>query len=109
MATYYSTYTFPNHKSGDTFLGTQFTLKDEHTTAINIAGATIELITSSPSVKTLSTTTGELTITNGAGGVFTIDEQIIDWEPGNYEYEIIFTFSSGRKRTYIVGFWEIVY
>jgi hypothetical protein len=107
MATYYSTYTFPTHKSGDTFLGVTFTMKDEHAAAINIAGATIILQTSSPNVQTLSVGNG-ITITNGAGGVFKIDEQVISWGAGNYEYEINFTFTSGRKRTYITGFWLIV-
>ncbi len=105
---YYSTYNFPDHKKGDTFLGTEFTLTDGNGAAISLVGATIELLTSSPVEQTLSTETGELTITDGAAGKFTVDEQVIDWKSGNYEYEIIFTFASGRKRTYIVGRWLIV-
>jgi hypothetical protein len=106
---YYATYTIPAHKSGDTFLGVEFTMTDSGGSAINIGGAVIELITSSPFSETLTTIAGGgLTITNGAAGEFKIDEQRIDWASGNYEYEIIFTFASGRKRTYITGFWEIV-
>lgn len=107
MTTYYSTYTFPTHKSGDTFLGVEFTMKDEHLTPLNIVGAAIQLVTASPHVQTLTVGDG-ITITNGASGIFKVDEQIIDWVSGNYEYEIIFTFTSGRKRTYITGFWLIV-
>jgi len=104
---YYGTYTFPTHKKDDTFLGIQFTMTDVNGNPIDISGCAIEMVTSSPKVKSLSTGSG-ITLTDGPGGVFNIDEQLIDWVAGNYEYEIIFTFTSGRKRTYITGFWLIV-
>jgi hypothetical protein len=111
MANYYATYNIPTHKRGDTFLGVRFILTDGNGQAIDLEGASVELVTSSPFVQTLSTAGGELSITSDSSageGILQIDEQIIDWVAGNYEYEIIFTFASGRKRTYIVGFWEIV-
>jgi hypothetical protein len=112
MATYYATYTIPTHKRGDTFLGVNFILKDGAGKAIDLEGATVELTTSSPFEQTLTTeNNGGLTLTSdssGGEGILQIDEQIIDWVAGHYEYEIIFTFASGRKRTYIVGSWLIV-
>ena len=110
---YYSTYNFPTHKQGDTFLGVEFHLTDGNDDPIDLEGTLIELITSTPHEETLSSATGGITIldesedSSGERGLFMVDEQIIDWAPGNYSYELIFTFPSGKKRTYVVGKWVI--
>lgn len=109
---YYSTYDFPTHKQGDTFLGVIFAMTDGNDDPIDLEGTIIELVISTACGDySLSTAnTGEITILDDSsedGGRFKIDEQIINWAPGNYSYEIIFTFPSGKKRTYIVGHWVI--
>ena len=109
MAVYYSTYHFPIHKSGDTFLGLKFTLKNASGNAISLIGVTIELVTSQPVIRSLtSLNDAGITITDAVNGEFEINEQIISWTSGIYDYEIIFTFDGGRKRTYIVGTWQII-
>jgi len=108
---YYSTYDFPTHKQGDTFLGVIFALTDGNDDPIDLDGALIELITAAPHEEILTTADGGgLTILDDSSedaGRFMVDEQIIDWCPGSYGYEIVFTFPSGKKRTYIVGHWVI--
>jgi hypothetical protein len=107
---YYSEYDFPTHKQGDTFLGVIFSMTDGNGDPIELDGALIELKTSTPDEKTLSTgAAGGITILDDSSedeGRFMIDEQIIDWCPGSYSYEIIFTLPT-KKRTYIVGHWVI--
>ena len=110
---YYSSYNFPTHKTGDTFLGIIFEMTDGNGDPIELDGALIELVieTACEELK-LSTDSeiGGITILADSSedeGRFMIDEQIIDWDPGNYSYEIIFTFPSGKKRTYIIGHWVI--
>ena len=108
---YYTTYNFPTHKQGDTFLGVIFALTDGNGDPIELDGATIELVTSTPHEQTLTTEDGGgLTILDDSSedaGRFMVDEQIINWAPGNYSYELIFEFPSGKKRTYIIGKWVI--
>lgn len=108
---YYTEYNFPDHKSGDTFLGVIFRLTDGNTVPIDLDGATIDLHTLSPTEEHLTTENGGITVIDDSAAVegkFMVNEQVIDWEPANYEYEIIITFLSGAKRTYIVGYWLIV-
>jgi hypothetical protein len=108
---YYSTYNFPNHKSGDTFLGVIFTLTDGNDDPIDLDGAVIELKTLSPHIQELTTVGGGgisiIDESSSIEGKFQIDEQVIDWCAGSYEYEIVFTLASGHKRTYIKGTWVI--
>lgn len=98
-------YTIPNHISGDTFFGVSFAIANQNG-AIDLTGAIITLTTNRG--VSLSTTTGELVITNAAGGIFEIKEQIISFPKANYDYTISIAFPSGRKRTYIRGNWQII-
>lgn len=102
MATYV-TYTFPEHNSGDTFPGVAFTatLNDE---AISLVGAVIRMYVGG---KIYSTTTGEIQITDAAGGKFQLKEQIIVLPVLTHNYEIEVTFSTGKVRTYVKGTWTI--
>lgn len=99
------TYNFPNHQSGDTFLGVNFALLDGDNQPISIESAKIEFAFAKGSK--LSTVTGGVEITNAAGGLFRIKEQIINWQPRNYQYEMKITFASGRIKTYMTGAWLI--
>ena len=99
------TYNFPNHQSGDTFLGVNFALSNLENEPISLAGAKIEF--AFVKSRKLSTITGEVEITNAAGGLFRIKEQIINWQPRTYQYEMKITFASGRVRTYMSGSWLI--
>jgi hypothetical protein len=99
------TYNFPNHQSGDTFLGVNFALLDGDNQPINIQGAKIEF--AFVKARKLSTLTGEVEITNAAGGLFRVKSQIIAWQPRTYQYEMKITFSSGTVRTYLSGSWLI--
>lgn len=92
--------------TGDTFLGHQFTVLDAVGDPVSIVGAVIELKTKTEYGLT-TVDSGGITITNGAAGVFQLDEQIINWSPRIYEYTIRITFADGTKRTYVKGNWEI--
>ena len=98
------TYNFPNHQSGDTFLGVNFALLTG-TDPMNLAGAKIEF--AFVKARKLSTLTGEVEITNAAGGLFRVKSQIIAWQPRTYQYEMKITFANGTVRTYLSGSWLI--
>ena len=98
------TYNFPNHQSGDTFLGVNFALLNG-TDPMNLAGAKIEF--AFVKARKLSTLTGEVEITNAAGGLFRVKSQIIAWQPRTYQYEMKITFANGTVRTYLSGSWLI--
>ena len=101
------TYDFPDHESGDTFEGVTFTVL-VNGVALNLTSATIVGTFNANGKKyTASTTNGELTITNAAGGIFTFDKQIVSYCPATYSYEMVFTLSDGSVKTYIDGTWKI--
>jgi len=49
-----------------------------------------------------------ITITDALGGVFFIDEQIIDIASALYYYELEVTLDSGFRLTYLTGTWQIL-
>lgn len=104
------TYNFPDHKKGDTFNGVQFTVLVNNV-AFNIVNAEIKLklrkTAQANPVKTMAVGTG-ITITNGASGVFKVDEQIIDIEAATYLYDIQIKTVGGVVKTYISGTWKIM-
>ncbi len=106
----YDTYNFPDHIKGDTFSGTSFHI-DVNGSDLNLSGATIEAEfkrSLTEDRQTLSTTNGAITITDATGGDFEIDEQIINWEPDTYTYDIEIILSGGETRTWIQGSWTIL-
>lgn len=103
----YDTYDFPDHEKGDTFEGVTFIMLINGV-ALDLTGAVIQAkFWKNGNAYTLSTTTGELTITDPAAGTFTFDKQIINFDAGNYCYEMMFTLASGDVKTYIKGTWKI--
>ena len=97
------------HKTGDTYDGAEFHMQlngdPMDLTGVVIAMDVRRVHESSPALS-LDTDAG-LTITDAAGGVFEIDAFLVTLEPGTYEYDIQFTFPSGRVKTYVAGNWEI--
>lgn len=102
-------YNFPTHISGDTFDGVQFTM--------NLNGVPMSLTdvaikcdfkkkNTSQLVLSMQVSSG-ITITDSAAGEFRINAFDVNLEPGNYEYDIQFTFPSLSKKTYIKGDWTI--
>jgi len=98
-------YNLPDHISGDTFFGVSFALSNQDG-PINLTNAVITLNTDRN--VTMSTTAGQLVITNAAGGVFEIKEQVINIPRAVYDYTIRVAFPGGRVRTYIRGNWQII-
>lgn len=104
--------TLPEHVSGDTFNGVQFTIEiteDEVTGPENLTGASIVMhvkkTETSPVVLELSLGNG-LTMVDAPNGIFQIDEQVITLEPGLYLLYIRFTIGP-RIKTWIEGTWTI--
>jgi hypothetical protein len=107
----FGTYDFPDHKSGDTFPGVIFRLTDGEGEPIPLDNCIIDFHLFPDGEVALSTESeGGVTILSDSSeddGRFMIDEQIIDWRPRTYRYEIIFTFPSGKVHTYVEGHWLI--
>jgi hypothetical protein len=103
MADTYTVYNFPDHERGTTFGGVSFELLVNGVPK-SLAGAKIEMAIAG---KVFSTVTGELIITDAAGGKFEFKKQIVTLSPKNHHYEITYTFSDGEVKTYIEGYWQI--
>ena len=102
------TYDFPDHLSGDTFAGVQFTV-NRNGSALDITSAAIVMTVNEVGGivdYTLSVGSG-VTITNGATGTFQVDAQIISWPPTTYRYKIKITLAGGEVHTYLSGGWTI--
>ena len=48
-----------------------------------------------------------ITITNATGGLFKINQQIIDIEVFNYAYDLQITLASGNRKTRVSGTFSI--
>ena len=98
------TYDFATHRKGDTWQPPTFTGNIDGT-AINLAGATIAMkVRDCNGAEMLSlTSVSGITITDAVGGVFKIDDQVLDIAAGVYNYDIEFTLSDGNIFTWIVG------
>lgn len=103
------TYDFPTHKKGDTFPGVSFTIEIDDT-PLDLSSSIIRMIVrdcNGINTLDLSNSTSGITITDAPGGIFAVDEQIIDINPGAYSYDIQITLSDGRVKTWISGKWVI--
>lgn len=103
-------YNFPDHITGTTFNGVQFTIK-VNGAPINITDVSITFIGLKGTYQMGSGGNGSgsgITITDAANGVFKIDNQIINWKVGDYTCNIITTRSNGDKKAYIKGKWKII-
>jgi hypothetical protein len=99
------------HIKGDTFDEVAFSIKINNVD-LDLTGATIKMqlkktSDSSSSLSFTSVASAGITITNPSGGLFKINEQIIDIEVFNYAYDIQLTLSSGVVKTYVSGTFNI--
>jgi len=104
-ASYAEIITLPQAEYLDTFSGVQFYLIVNNVVK-SLVGAAIEMTITGLERKVLSIGNG-ITVVNAGGGIFNIDAQVINLRPGNYTYEIKFTFADGSIKTYIEGTWKI--
>jgi len=96
-----------SHIKGDTFEAVNFAVV-KNTVALSLTGAVIkmQLKKECNGVAILSLTSvasAGLTITNAAGGLFKINQQIINIPEFNYIYDIQITFSDGTVKTWVEG------
>ena len=103
-------FNLPYHRKGDTFRALQFSLKQSGE-AVDLTGASVlfqaRLTPTGSSVLALTVGDG-ITITDATGGVFVIDEQVIDIPSALYYYELEVTLESGFVLTYLTGTWQIL-
>jgi hypothetical protein len=96
-----------SHIKGDTFEAVNFAVV-KNTVALSLTGAVIkmQLKKECNGVAILALTSvasAGLTITNAAGGLFKINQQIINIAEFNYIYDIQITFSDGTVKTWVEG------
>jgi hypothetical protein len=100
------------HIKGDTFDEVAFSIKINNV-ALDLTGATIKMQLKKSSDLTIallsltSVAAAGITITNTTGGLFKINQQIIDIEVFNYAYDIQLTLASGVVKTYVSGTFSI--
>ena len=96
-----------SHIKGDTFEAVNFAVV-KNTVALNLTGSVIkmQLKKECDGVAILALTSvasAGLTITNAAGGLFKINQQIINIPEFNYIYDIQITFADGTVKTWVEG------
>lgn len=117
MATYTETYDFPDHKKGDTFLGIQFEVLI-NSAAVDLTGAVIKgrfkgqygyntYLLSTEASTVPEPVDGSITVTDATAGIFTVDNQVIDWFADTYDYDMQITLSSGEVYTFFEGTFTI--
>ena len=97
-----------NQYKGDTYDGVQFTLLNtEDNSPIDLTGVAIKIQFRYDSriggIQKEITNGNGITLSDAAGGVFSIDSFLIDWAADFYYYDIQITFPNGVVRTYIQG------
>ncbi|MDD4515634.1 hypothetical protein [Massilibacteroides sp.] len=109
---YFKIYNFANQLKGDTFSARQFALTDEDGVAISLVSATFLIQfrvgnANGTVIKTITTTSG-MTVTDAAGGKFTISAFLCSFPVGVYYYDCQITFASGEVHTYFGGTMNVV-
>ena len=100
------------HIKGDTFDEVAFSIKINNV-VLDLTGAVIKMQLKKSGDLTVAilalTSVGAagITITNASGGLFKINQQIIDIEVFNYLYDIQLTLASGVVKTYVSGTFSI--
>jgi len=78
----------------------------------DLTGYTIQMLVEQPGNNTaaldLNTTNSGITITNAPAGEFEVAPFLMTLNAGVYEYRVILTDGSGRRKTRIKGNWKIV-
>lgn len=103
-------FNFPAHRKGDTFRALQFALK-QNAVPVDLTESSIsfQVRTSPTGSLALSFSIGDgITLTDPAGGVFQIDEQVIDLDSALYYFDLEVTLSNGFVLTYLTGTWQIL-
>lgn len=105
------TYNFKPAIHGDTWSGVTMNLVVNGSPK-DITGAVIKMsLVASPQaspVKTFSTVTGEIVITNAALGEFTFQPFICNIDPGQYNYDLQIDFLDGTIKTYVKGLYTVI-
>jgi len=96
-----------SHIKGDTFEAVNFAVV-KNAVALSLTGAVIkmQLKKECNGVAILAFTSvasAGITITNAAGGLFKINQQIINIPEFNYIYDIQITFADGTVKTWVEG------
>ena len=100
------------HIKGDTFDLVAFSIKINNV-VLDLTGATIKMQLKKnstdvvPALSLTSVASAGITITNATGGLFKINQQIINIEVFNYVYDIQLTLASGVVKTYVSGTFSI--
>ena len=100
------------HIKGDTFDEVAFSIKINNV-VLDLTGAVLKMQLKKnstdvvPSLSLTSVASAGITITNATGGLFKINQQIINIEVFNYVYDIQLTLASGVVKTYVSGTFSI--
>lgn len=96
---------------GDTWDGAVLTIKVNNV-AVNITGYAIQLLVEQPgnnaAALDLTVANGGITITDAPAGEFTVPPRVIALDAGDYDYRVILTDGSARRKTRIRGTWKII-
>ena len=104
-----ATYNFPDHKKGDTFPGTVFTIV-QNSLPVDLTNYTIRMhLRPARASSTLSQNmTSSIEIHDPAAGKFRINPVVIDLPARTYYHDIEFTNTvTGAIRTWIEGTWNV--
>jgi hypothetical protein len=97
----------------DTFESVEFEYNDNVGNPMDLTGVTVKVQFRNSSkkghvVKSIDTTSG-ITMTDAVNGKFEIDKFTpVDFEVGNYYYDVETTFTNGDIKTYVGGTFKVI-
>lgn len=100
-----------DHKQGDTFPGLEFIIT-RNSVVKDLTGSSITMTFlkgNSRSVSQVLTLGAGLTLTDPTNGIFEMDSiAVVDWEAGEYFYDMEIIYSDNEVKTPVEGTWKIV-
>lgn len=109
------TYDIPDHTSGDTWNGIALhAVVDDQDQPVNLVGSRIDMhvkdsLESEMALLIFTTLDSSITVDNGVGGIFSVNDRIIPLDGGQYFYDIQITFPDGTIKTAMKGTWKITH
>lgn len=101
-------FNMPDCVSGDHCDEQSFYINFPDNSPVDLTGARIQVRTVRDANILSTDDTDQIEITSAVGGEFVIKEQKIDWPADLYDYRLSITFADGRKKTFVIGTWNII-
>lgn len=106
------TYTIPNHKKGDTWIGIETITINRNGQPLDLTNAKaimqVRFQPDSPIAVEFSSDNNTILFTAPTSGILQIPSQIVDIPAGKYLWDLQIILSTGEVKTFLEGDWTIL-